>query len=119
MFKTNAMLLTPPWKQAFEDGWLDKENPPEDILDEPVVPAPLSAHRLGQFVIVPIMSENSGVHTCVVSVVGFKQTMSIDVDMESPSCTALVYEEDPTHILPRGLLLEVRNESRTWLVMIS
>lgn len=37
----------------------------------------------------------------------------------NPSCTTLVYEEDPNHTGPRGLLLVVHNEALTWLVMLT
>lgn len=119
--------MTSIWKKAFEAGWVEDCYPPEEMLHdddaaserEETVRTALSAHRVGNAVIVPTMSDDNGIATRVLSVVGFKKTKAVNVNMGNPSCTTLVYEEDPTHTGPRGLLLVVHNEALTWLVMLT
>lgn len=126
---TNAKKspLTAAWKKAFDAGWVEDCYPSEEMLNdedvaserEEVVHVPLASHRVGNAVIVPTMSDDNGIATRVLAVVGFKQTKAVDVNMGNPSCTTLVYEEDPKHTGPRGLLLVVHNEALTWLVMLT
>ena len=119
--------LTATWKKAFEAGWLENCYPPEEMLHdeyaasgrEETVRTPLAAHRVGNCVVVPTMSDDNGIATRVLSVVGFKKTKAVNVNMGNPSCAALVYEADPKHTGPRGLLLVVHNEALTWLVMLT
>ncbi len=125
--KAKKSPLTATWKKAFEAGWVEDCYPPEEMLydedaaseHEKTVRVKLSAHRVGNAVIVPTMSDDNGIATRVLAVVGFKKTKVVDVNMGNPSCTTLVYEEDPKHTGPRGLLLVVHNEALTWLVMLT
>lgn len=124
---TKKSPLTAAWKKAFEAGWVEDCYPPEEMLQgddaasgrEETVRTSLAAHRVGTAVIVPTMSDDNEISIRVLSVVGFKKTKSVNVNMGNPSCTTLVYEEDPKHTGPRGLLLVVHNETLFWLVMLT
>lgn len=114
--------LSAAWQETLASGWLDNG---VYVLDEmltqdiELVSGDLADYLVGNTLIVPTMSDDDVIGAKPLSVVGFRFIKTIDVNMGNPSCAAHVYEQDPDHTGPRGVLMLVTNEALAWTLMLS
>ena len=125
MPKNNApSVLTPDWKAALRAGWLEEEPDDEEIdycFEEggpTTEEGKLAPHRLGPYLVIPAMSDDSESSVRVLSVVGFTQMHTIDVPISNSTCQALTFMEDPNFVGDRGALIACNYQHLHWQVLL-
>ena len=114
-------LLTPEWKKAFAENWLDEYQEVDSLDNDPVdtVHRPLSEYRIGPYLIVPTMSDDRDSKVHVLAAVGFSLEKEINVPVGNSDCKALVFIEIPTFTGPRGVLLSCSCSDIFWQTQLS
>ena len=114
-------LLTPEWKQAFADNWLDEYQEPDslDNVQMNTTHASLSQYRMGPYLIVPAMNDDQNSDAHVLAAVGFSLEKEIEIPVGSSDCKALVFIEIPDFTGPRGVLLSCNCSDVFWQMQLS
>lgn len=114
-------ILTPKWQAALKKGWLD-QNADDEEIDYALSPdsgdetnaLKLSDYRLGNYVIIPTMSDDSESYVRVLAAVGFVLEREFDIPVSNSDCTTLVFVEIPDFEGPRALLVACGFSSLNW-----
>lgn len=122
--KPKIRPLTPEWKNALRENFLDMadldEDEIEDALDEENTEAgALSTYRVGPYVIIPTMSDYSESSVRVLAAVGFVLEKTLEVLVGNCNCETLVFVEDPGYEAPRGVLIASQVYGKNRHVMLS
>lgn len=116
--------LTQEWKNALRDNFLDRydldDEEIEDVLDEKDTKQDaLTKYRIGPYLVIPTMSDDSESRVDVIAAVGFIVEKAIDVDVGNCSCGTVVFVEDPTYVGKRGVLITYWHHDLVWNVFLS